>query len=67
MYKCNNHVVYYSKRSRTDDIWDAFRWDRTGNPVRFIEAFVEKVDLLQLGFEQKKVKEEGRPAFDPKY
>ena len=34
--------------------------------VRFIDAFVEKVDLLQLGFELKKVKEEGRPSFDPK-
>jgi radical SAM protein with 4Fe4S-binding SPASM domain len=36
------------------------------NPVRFIEAFVEKIDLLQLGFELKKVNEEGRPSFDPK-
>jgi hypothetical protein len=27
------------------------------NPVRFIEAFVDKIDLLQLGFELKKVKD----------
>ena len=36
------------------------------NPVRFIEAFVNKIDLVQLGFQAKRVKEEGRPSFDPK-
>jgi transposase len=36
------------------------------NPVRFIEAFLDKIDLHQLGFQPKKVKEEGRPSFDPK-
>lgn len=36
------------------------------NPVRFVEAFVEKLDLTQLHFTVKELKEEGRPAFNPK-
>ena len=36
------------------------------NPVRFIDAFVDKIDLFQLGFEVKPLNEEGRPPFDPK-
>jgi transposase len=34
--------------------------------VRFIDAFVDKIDLMQLGFEIRPLKEEGRPSFDPK-
>jgi transposase len=36
------------------------------NVVRFIDAFVDKIDLRQLGFEVKALKEEGRPPYDPK-
>jgi transposase len=36
------------------------------NPVRFIEAFVEKLDLIQLGFVIKELKKEGRPSYDAK-
>ena len=36
------------------------------NPVRFIDAFVEKLELSQLQFNVKKIKSEGRPSFDPK-
>jgi len=36
------------------------------NPVRFVDAFVEKLDLAQLGFQMKDLKNEGRPAFHPK-
>ena len=36
------------------------------NPVRFIEAFVEHIDLDQLGFHQRAIKTEGRPGFDSK-
>jgi transposase len=36
------------------------------NAVRFIEAFVEKLDLNQLQFSVKELKEEGRPSFNPK-
>lgn len=34
------------------------------NPVRFIDAFVEQLDLLKLGFEVKTLKKEGRPSFE---
>ena len=36
------------------------------NQVRFIEAFVEKLDLIQLSFVTKDIKSEGRPSFNPK-
>ncbi len=36
------------------------------HPVRFIDAFVDKIDLFQLGFKLKTIKEEGHPAYDPK-
>lgn len=36
------------------------------NSVRFIEAFVEKLDLSQLGFVIKTIKAEGRPSYNPK-
>lgn len=34
------------------------------NPVRFIEVFVEKLELTKLGFKIKELKSEGRPSFD---
>ena len=36
------------------------------NAVRFIDAFVEHIELAKLGFLSPKVKTEGRPAFNPK-
>lgn len=36
------------------------------NPIRFIDAFVEHVELEKLGFVIKSINIEGRPAFDPK-
>jgi len=35
------------------------------NPVRVIEAFVEELDLLDLGFEGAQPKQTGRPAYHP--
>jgi transposase len=35
------------------------------NPVRFIDAFVDHLDLNQIGFQVSEVKTEGRPAFKP--
>ena len=32
------------------------------NPVRFVDAFVEHLDLTQLGFLINTIKREGRPA-----
>ena len=34
------------------------------NPVRFIDAFVENIDLKALGFELRTQKTEGRPSFN---
>lgn len=34
--------------------------------VRFIEAFVEKLDLAQLHFNVKMIQHEGRPSYNPK-
>ena len=34
------------------------------NPVRFIDSFVEQLDLLKLGFEVKALKKESRPSFE---
>lgn len=36
----------------------------TDNPVRVMDAFVEKLDLNKLGFLQRELKSEGRPSFD---
>lgn len=36
------------------------------NPVRFIEAFVEQLDLAQLSYVTTTLKTEGRPPFHPK-
>ena len=36
------------------------------NPVRFIEAFVEHIELEKLGFQARATKQEGRPGFDAK-
>ncbi len=35
------------------------------NPVRFIDAFVDGLDLAALGFEPVKAKATGRPGYDP--
>ena len=36
------------------------------NPVRFVDAFVDHMDLSQLGFVVSALKTEGRPAFESK-
>ena len=36
------------------------------NPVRFVDAFVEHLDLTHLGFLINKIKTQGRPAFESK-
>ncbi len=35
------------------------------NPVRFIDAFVDELDLKKAGFERVRAKETGRPGYDP--
>jgi transposase len=36
------------------------------NPVRFMEAFVSRLDLGALGFSKAEPEERGRPAYDPR-
>jgi transposase len=36
------------------------------NPVRFIDAFVAKLDMAQLGFERSVPAREGAPGYDPR-
>ena len=35
------------------------------NPVRFLDVFVEKLDLAELGFTHATPAETGRPPYDP--
>lgn len=35
------------------------------NPVRFVDAFVEALDLAELGFDRAEPKDMGRPAYHP--
>jgi len=35
------------------------------NPVRFIDAFVEGLDLVKAGFTRVQPKDMGRPGYDP--
>jgi transposase len=34
------------------------------NPVRVMDAFVDKLDLSKLGFQTREIKTEGRPSFE---
>ncbi len=34
-------------------------------PVRFIDGFVEEMDLAKLGFQRSQPAETGRPGYDP--
>jgi transposase len=36
------------------------------DPVRFLDAFAEKLDLSKLGFKTKVIQQEGRPSFNPR-
>jgi transposase len=40
-------------------------WIEENNPVRVIDAFVDLLDLTELGFEGVKPAETGRPAYRP--
>ena len=35
------------------------------NPVQFIDAFVDNLDLEELGFKHTKLKSTGRPPYSP--
>ena len=53
--------AYQDYKCRMSSLEDSMGQD---NPVRFIDAFVEQLDLLKLGFEVKTLKNEGRPSLN---
>jgi transposase len=36
------------------------------NPVRFLDAFIDQLDTIKMGFCHAQVKETGRPPYNPK-
>ena len=45
-----------------DDVEDCVGPD---NPVRFIDAFVDSLDLEAAGFQRVRPNDKGRPGYDP--
>ena len=58
------HIIGISRQQlRFTSLEDTISPD---NQVRFIDAFVESIDLSKLGFSVKTLKTEGRPSFNSK-
>ena len=53
-----------SQRLLLPDLLDDYVTD--DNPVRFIDAYVESLDLMSLGFTRAQAAFTGRPAYDPR-
>ena len=56
-------------RSSNRNQWEFYCLEETldaEHPARFIEAFVDKLDLNSLAFVPKPIQKEGCPVFDPK-
>ena len=51
-----NHVNRYTKITNADEFIGRFHWPQE-NPVGFIDAFVDQLDLLKIGFEVKTLKQ----------
>jgi len=43
----------------------SMKWVTEDNPVRVVDAFVERLDLAGLGFARAEPAETGRPAYHP--
>lgn len=65
LHLCSMEYIQPSNRHQLSfgSLEDAVEKD---NPVRFIEAFVEQLDLKQLGYNYNTLNTEGRPPFHPK-
>ncbi|MFV8356741.1 transposase, partial [Flavobacterium sp. XS1P32] len=58
------HIIGISRQQvRFSSLEDTISPD---NQVRFIDVFVESIDLYKLGFAVKTLKTEGRPSFNSK-
>ena len=56
------HITGISRQQmRFSSLEDAISLD---NQVRFIDAFVESIDLIKLGFSVQNLKKEGRPSYN---
>ena len=68
------YEVYSGRPQKTDDIISKSHWwlhscpqagGEEENPVQFIDAFVDNLDLEGLGFKHTKLKSTGRPPYNP--
>lgn len=63
----NKHMDYIKSANRSQiEIYNLDDQIEKDNTVRFVDVFVEKLELAQLGFITNEIKNEGRPAFNPK-
>jgi transposase len=51
--------------AQSDGVFEFRRHNFTNNPVRFVDAFVDALSLVALGFKIQTLKA-GRPSFDTK-
>ena len=60
-------MAHLSGRSLPNTVSTGAVWDYVGpdNPVRFIEAFVDGLDLQAAGFARVTSKDTGRPGYHP--
>lgn len=60
------HHVTGTPREQTTLLPEAIEdYIAADNPVRFIDAFVDKLDLRSLGFDKTQLAETGRPPYQP--
>ena len=63
----NKHMDYIKSSNRSQiEMYNLDDQIEKDNTVRFVDAFVEKLELNQLGFMVNEIKNEGHPAFNPK-
>ena len=60
------YVVGMHSRQMTMGVWSIEEEVAANSPVRFIEVFVESLDVVELGFSRTEPAHTGRPAYAPK-
>ena len=62
MYLTMQHIIGIARNQMVfKSLEDSISED---NSVRFVDAFVENIDLKAVGFELQTLKTEGRPSFN---
>ncbi|MBK9048642.1 MAG: transposase [Bacteroidetes bacterium] len=64
--KFNSYATHSTHRSPPGFFQFLEELVASDDPVRFPDAFAEKLDLSKLGFKAKTIQQEGRPSFDPR-